>query len=71
MINNSESSFDLRVADGEGQTLLFALPKLKFASGLPNVPGKNADVVLDLAFQAYRDPTLGYTMLCQRFYNVA
>ena len=70
VINNTVSSFDIRVADIDTQTMVFDLPRLKFSSGVPAVPGKNDDVVVDLEFQAYRHPDLGYTILLQRFFQV-
>jgi hypothetical protein len=69
VIDNTESSFDIRVFDADSQAMVFDLPKLKFSSGAPSVPGKNQDVTVPLEFQAYRDPNLGYTMLIQRFYE--
>tara|TARA_R110000803_G_scaffold28011_5_gene65078 strand:- start:2151 stop:3608 length:1458 start_codon:yes stop_codon:yes gene_type:complete len=71
VISNAASSFDLRVSDDANQALVIDLPSLKFSAGSPNVPGKNDDVVVPLEFQAYRDATLGYTMLLQRFYATA
>jgi len=38
--------------------------------GAPEVPGKNEDVTINLAYQALLDPTLGYTALTMRFHGV-
>jgi hypothetical protein len=69
VINNDESSFDIRVFDAASQAMVFDLPKMKFSAGAPNVPGKNQDVTVPLEYQAYRHPDFGYTMLIQRFYE--
>jgi hypothetical protein len=68
LLANSASSFDFRVgrADGNKEAYLFDMPRMKFSSGAPTVPGKNQNVMLPLAFQALRDPTLGYTIHMQR-----
>ena len=69
VIDNDQSSFDIRLFDTDSQAMIFDLPKLKFSSGAPTVSGKNEDVTVPLEFQAYRHPDLGYTMLVQRFYQ--
>ncbi len=68
VIANTASSYDIVVgrADGEKPALLIDLPRMKFASGSPQVPGKNQDVMVDLQFTAFRHPTLGYTAHIQR-----
>lgn len=69
VLNNTASSYDIKLirTDASGQMLLFDLPQIKFSGGSPAVPGKNADVMADLQYQAYRHATLGYTMQAQRF----
>ena len=69
VIDNSESSFDIRVFDTANQAMIFDVPKLKFSAGSPSVPGKNQDVVVNLEYQGFRHPDFGYTLLIQRFYE--
>ena len=70
LLNNTATSFDFRVgrADGNQETLLFDMPRVKFASGAPSVPGKNQNVMLPLAFQALRDPTYTYQLHVGRYW---
>jgi hypothetical protein len=61
---NTALSYDFRIGDASGNkpTYVFDLPRIKFSSGAPSVPGKNQQVMLPLNFQAILHPTLGYTM---------
>ena len=68
VVNNTESSFDIRFRDSVGRTQLFDVPRLKFSSGAPEVPGKNEDVTIPLEYQGILDETLGYTLKLMRFY---
>lgn len=70
LYNNTETSLDIRIGgtDTNGETLLFDFPRVKYSSGSPSVSGKNADVMLNLGFQALKDNTLGYTAACGRFW---
>lgn len=70
VINNTASSYDLIVgrSDGEKPAMVIDLPRLKFSSGSPTVPGKNQDVMLDAQFTAFRHPDFGYTAQIQRFH---
>lgn len=70
VINNTESAYNLVLRDNAEQALLIDLPRIKFASGFPEVSGKNTDTTVNLGFQAIKHPILGYTMLMQRFYVV-
>lgn len=67
---NSETSFDVRLgrADGNKETLLVDLPRIKFSSGSPSVQGKNQDVMVDGKYQGLRHATLGYTLGIGRFW---
>lgn len=71
ILDGTETSFDVSVKSNDGRSLLFDLPRLKFTSGIPEVPGKNADVVINPGYQALLDETLGYTLHVQRFAFVA
>ncbi|MGE0722822.1 MAG: phage tail tube protein [Alphaproteobacteria bacterium] len=68
VIDNTATSFDMVVgrADGVKPALVIDLPRMKYSAGSPQVPGKNQDVMVDLQFQAYRHPDLGYTLAIQR-----
>jgi len=68
LLNNTATSYDFRVGrpDGNKETYVFDMPRVKFTSGAPAVPGKNQNVMLPLGFQALRDPTLTYSLHVQR-----
>lgn len=73
ILNNTKTSFDVRLGypattSANKETILFDLPALKFADGSPTIPGKNSDVTIDGTYQAFRHATLGYTLLCQRYW---
>lgn len=70
VINNTATSCDFRVgrADGNRSTYVFDLPRIKLSGGSPEVGGKNQDVSIKATFQAYRHPTLGYTISIGRFW---
>lgn len=68
VINNTETSYDIRFKDAADNILLLDLPRVKYTEGSPSVPGKNDDVTANLAFQAILEPTLGYTMHIGRYY---
>jgi hypothetical protein len=69
LLDNSTTSFDIRVIKNN-QVLLFDLPRAKFTAGNPEVASADTDVFVDLGYQAYKHPTLGYTMQLQRFSEV-
>ena len=65
---NTASSIDFRVNDPTGtKAYIFDMPRVKYQSGAPEVQGIDTDIMLNLGFQAVRDPTLGYTIQLQRF----
>lgn len=67
VISNTETSFDARFEDSAEHALVLDAPRIKFSEGAPEVASKNEDVVINLAYQAIRHPTFGYTLLLQRF----
>ena len=67
VLNGTETSLDFVMVGNDGRALLTHVPRIKFTQGAPQVPGKNADVVLPLAYQGLIDPVLGYTLAYQRF----
>ena len=71
LLTGQDTSFDIAMQAQDGRSVLFDLPRIKFNSGVPQVPGKNQDVVIDTGYQAIRSPTLGYTMHVQRFHYSA
>ncbi len=66
ILTNEETSLDLITQGGDGRSMVFDLPRIKFSGGAPDVPGKNADVTIPGTYQAIRDAALGYTMSAQR-----
>jgi hypothetical protein len=66
ILTNEETSLDLITQGGDGRTMIFDLPRIKFSGGAPDVPGKNADVTIPGTYQAILDATFGYTMSTQR-----
>jgi len=70
VINNTESAYNIVLADGANHSMLVDIPRLKFSSGFPEVPGKNEDTTVNLGFQGIKHATLGYSMLMQRFFYV-
>ena len=67
LIANDESAFSMGFENGDGGTLIFHLPRIKFAEGIPEVAGKNEDVMLNLGYQAVLSPVLNYTMSISKF----
>jgi hypothetical protein len=65
-LNNTASSFTFTLTDVAGNSYLVNLPKLKWSDGNVITPGNNQDVIADMTFTAYRDPTLGVTMRMTR-----
>ncbi len=70
VISNAETSFDLRFEDDNSHAIVVDAPRIKFSEGAPEVPGRNDDVTINLAYQAIRDATKGYTLLWQRFNGI-
>lgn len=71
VLNNTETSLDFVMTANSGKSLLIDIPRTKYSSGAPSVPGKNQDVFLSLGYQGLRHPTLGYTVLMQRHWFTA
>lgn len=70
VVNNTETSFDIRFEDNDSHAVLLDAPRIKFSEGAPDVPGKNQDVTLPLSYQAIRHPTFNYTLAYFRFNGV-
>lgn len=70
VLNNTERSLDLRFTDALNKTVVIDLPRLKYSSGFPAVPGKNQDVLINLGFQSILESATNlYTMQIQRFHK--
>lgn len=67
ILANTETSLDINVVDSNGRAMLFDMPRIKFAGGAPDVPGKNQDVTIPATYQAILSPDFGYTISVQRF----
>ena len=66
ILTNAETTLDLVVQGGDGRTVIFDLPRIKFAGGAPDVPGKNQDVTIPGTYQAILSAVFGYTLSVQR-----
>ena len=60
----------MRFEDNADHAIVIDAPRIKFAEGAPEVPGKNDDVTIALAYQAIRHTTFNYTLLWQRFNGI-
>lgn len=70
VINNTETSFDVRFEDDSSHVVIIDAPRIKFSEGAPEVPGKNQDVTIALAYQAILQESFGYTLKYLRFNGV-
>lgn len=62
----TESALAFNVTDGTNN-YIFSLPRVKYSSGKIVAGGKNQDVVVDLAFTAYRNSTYDNTIEISKF----
>lgn len=65
ILNNQETTLDLITQGGDGRSVIFDMPRIKFSGGAPDVPGKNQDVTIPGTYQAILSPTFGYTLSTQ------
>jgi hypothetical protein len=65
ILQNDETTLDLITQGGDGRSMIFDLPRIKFSGGAPDVPGKNQDVTIPGTYQAILSPVFGYTMSTQ------
>ena len=68
VLNNDNTSLDIRFEDNNNQGYIIDLPRTKYSAGAPSVGGKNQDVFANLEYTAKVHETLGYTALIQRYY---
>lgn len=66
ILNNEETTLDVITQGGDGRTMVFDLPRIKFSAGAPDVPGKNQDVTIPGTYQALLSSFYGYTISVQR-----
>jgi hypothetical protein len=62
LINHTSFSLDYVMRDDSDNAVIISLPEIKATTGDPLAGGKDADVFLDLQYQAIKDPTLAYTI---------
>jgi hypothetical protein len=61
-LNWTSTSIGVMLQDTDGNNLCIDLPQVKYTASRRNAPGQSQDVILDMAWQAYRHATLGYTI---------
>lgn len=66
-LNDTESSLSFRLVDGDGNAYVIDMPRLKYSEGNPVAGGNDQDVMVPLAYTAFRDPEFGYTIAINRF----
>lgn len=66
-INSTETSLDFRVEDTAGNAYIVTLPRMKFISQEVVAGAIDQDVVVDMEYQAIREPTNDYTIQIDRF----
>ena len=66
LLNNTQTKLTFAFAAADGSVLSFHLPAIKFTEGLPEVSGKNEDVILSLGFQAIAGGPYDTTLIVQR-----
>lgn len=66
--NGTATSYDVRFTDPNGtRVILVDIPRIKFNTGSPAVPGVDTDRTLDTDFTGLRHPVGTYTIQIQRF----
>jgi len=66
-LNFTATDLSFVVSDVAGNSYLFYFPQVKFTSGNPAASGLDQDVMLEMGFTAYRDPSLLFAMQICRF----
>lgn len=62
-INHTESSMSFGFKDVSGNRVIVTIPSIYYSSGGdPQITGQDADVFVNLIWQARKDPTYGYTV---------
>jgi hypothetical protein len=60
LLNSTPTPLALGFHDHLGNAFIFDMPQVKFTSGVPEISGKNDDVVVTMEFQAIVDPVDDY-----------
>ena len=66
-LNETASALAMVLADAAGNAMIFDLPQVKYTSGQRVATGPNGDVVADLGWGAYMDPTENVTFRIAKF----
>ena len=61
------TSLSFKVEDSSGNAYIFDFPQIEFESDTVNSGGQDQDVVENIGFRAYRDPTYRYTIQVSKF----
>jgi hypothetical protein len=61
----TEVSLEFELPDGDGNSYIFEIPRLKFTAGQPDVSGAGS-IVLNMPFQALFDPTTGTNIIIRK-----
>jgi hypothetical protein len=65
-INNTASSLSFRVNDSAGNGYIITFPFVKYSDGAITAGSINTDVMVNMTYEAMRDPVTGYTILIDR-----
>lgn len=66
-INSTETSLDFRVEDNAGNAYIITMPRIKFITQEVVAGAIDQDVVVDMEYQAIREPTNDFTIQIDRF----
>jgi hypothetical protein len=66
-LNQTSSSLAILMEDTDGNAYILDLPRLKYTAGQRNAPGQSQDVIADMGFTAYRNPTEDVTIRIAKF----
>ena len=62
MLNQTSTSLAPMISDALGNCYVFEFPEVKFTGGSRVAQGQNQDIIADLEWAAFMDPTLLYTV---------
>ena len=64
--NFTASDFTFRLEDAAGNAYYFDMPQLKYSQGRRVIGGIDQDIIADMQFTAYLEPTSGKSLTCSR-----
>jgi uncharacterized membrane protein len=67
LLSFANTSFALDMVGAAGNRYVWDFPRAKFSAGSRNATGINTDVIADMTFQAFRDPTENKSIRLVRF----